>query len=161
MSEFKKQMADKPTFSGLAEKFLKGEIKENICDLIDFCKELRHNPKWYATNSFNIKYKNKIIFRFHVFEDNRTHLYFTVANKGDLDGVLYGLEKDMQTFYFDNLRRCSHCNPTHGDGKRVTILSNDYWVCAEAEMFFENPTKEQIEYIKKFIYIRKENINKA
>ena len=158
MSIALEQKNNKPTFEQLAD-FLPSKLKDNMYDLIESCKKLKMIPRWYATNSFNIKYKGKMVFRFRIFEDGVVHLYFTVAKRVDLDSLLTDLPKDMQEFYFTNIRRCLHCNPAHGDGQKIQILNNNYWICAEPEICIYNPSKEQIEYLTKFITIRREYIN--
>ena len=158
MSVALEQKKNKPTFEQLAG-FLSSDLKDNMYELIESCKKLKMIPRWYATNSFNVKYKGKMVFRFRFFENGVVDLYFTVTNMNDIDSVLSNLSEDMRKFYFANIRRCLHCNPTHGDGKKVHILNNDYWICAAPEMFVKNPSKEQIGYLTKFIAIRREYIN--
>jgi len=152
-----KQNANKPTVEQLVD-FLPQGLKDNMHELIEACGKRKMTPRWYATNSFNIKYKGKVIFRFRIFEDGIVDIYFTVSNRTDLDGLLGSLSNDMRKFYFTNLRLCSHCNPAHGNGCRIQILGNEYDVCAEPEMFIKNPSKEQIVYLIKFIDIRRGHI---
>lgn len=81
-------------------------------------------------------------------------LCFTVANKNDLETVLSELHDDTRDFYFKNLRWRTGCNLAYGQGRRIEILGNEYWICAAPEMYIYNPTKEQVEYLKKFAIIR-------
>ena len=154
-----KQKANKPTVEQLLD-FLPQNLKDNMHELIEACGERKMTPRWYATNSFNIKYKGKVVFRFRIFESGVVDLYFIVTNMTDIDNVLSNLSEDMRKFYFTNIRRCLHCNPAHGNGNKVRILNNEYWVCAATEMFIRNPSKEQIGYLIKFIDIRREYINR-
>lgn len=153
---YQEQKSNKPTYEQLAT-LLDGQMKDNMHSLINFLKQQRLTPRWYATNSFHIKYKGKIIFRFNI-RKNAVDLFFTVAEKSDLDSVLNSLPKDMVDFYFSNLRLCSGCNPKHRNGKNHSILNKNYWICAEPEMRIKNPTEEHIEYLKRFINCRRENI---
>lgn len=73
-------------------------------------------------------------------------------------GTKLSLSKDMRNFYFNNLRHCVHCNFKHGNGKSYQILNNQYFICAEPEMKFHNPSKTQIDMIIKFVKIRIDNI---
>jgi len=157
MSIVANEKTEKPELEQLVD-LLPSNLKENMNVFIGACKERRMTPRWYATNSFNIKYKGKVVFRFRIFEEGIVDIYFTVANKADLDEVLSGLPDRMREFYFMNLRPCLHCNPTHGNGRKINILGNEYFVCAEPEIFIKNPTKEQIGYLIDFIDVRRENI---
>lgn len=129
-------------------------------EFIDSVKNKKLTPHWYATNAFKIAYLNRAVFRFTINKDGSISLFFTVADKCGLDDVLQSLQEDLQKFYFSNIRRCIHCNPAHGNGRIIRILDNEYGVCAEPEMRINNPTKEQLDYILKFIEVRKANIQK-
>jgi hypothetical protein len=128
--------------------------------LLGHLKSMRLTPRWYATDSFNVKYKGRIVFRFKVSINGDWGINFTVANVSDLDEALSPLSKPMLDFYFKNLRFCRHCNPTHGDGRIVTILGHPYGVCAEPEIYLSNPSQEEVEMLKSFVEIRKANILK-
>lgn len=148
----------KPTYEQLSSLLISGDVKYNMDELIGYLKAIKLTPKWYATNAYNVKYKGKIIFRFSMGSNNHVSLFFTVANKDDLSNVISTLSDDMQTFYFKNLRQCTECNPVHGGGKKVKILNAVYACCAEPEMRINNPTKEDVQYLKRFVPVRKENI---
>lgn len=136
-------------------KYLSVDLRENINELL---KNSRLKPHWYATNAFNVKFLGKIIYRFSISESGNISLFFTVAERCDINNVIFSLPEDMKKFYFDNLRLCNHCNPSHGNGRIVNILGTEYGVCAEAEMRINNPTKLHFDYLLKFIEIRKANI---
>lgn len=146
----------KPAYDELAT-MLCGQIKDNFDEFVSYLKSIKLVPKWYATNAYHVKFKGKMIFRFSMGND-WISLFFTVSKPSDLNKVISLLPSEMQKYYYKNLRRCLGCNPTHGKGKRIEILDNEYWICAEPEMRIDNPTKEDIEILKKFISVRKENI---
>ena len=131
---------------------------EPLVSLLDFMKTKRLSPRWYATNSMNVKYKNAVIFRFHVFPEGDWEINLTVARESDLDDVLSSLSSDMQAFYFKNLRPCRHCNPKHGDGRQITILGNEYYICAAPEIQMRNPSLVDVKMLQAFVDIRVGNI---
>ena len=151
------QNALKPSYDSYAPLVLDAQKLAIMQPLIDYIGELKSKPRWYATNAYNVKYKGKMVFRFSM-HDNNLHIYFTVARPSRLDGVLAPLAPDLLQFYFKNLRSCRHCNPAHGDGRTVYILGKEYKVCAEAEMFFANPTAEDIANIIAFVDVRRADI---
>jgi hypothetical protein len=140
--------------------FLSDDYKITVQNFIAYLKEIKLTPRWYATNGFKIMYKGRTVFRFTIYRNKNMSLFFTVADKCDLDEVIGNVSEEMQKFYFKNLRRCVQCNPSHGRGLIINILNQEYGVCAEPEMRFDNPTEEQFDYIKKFIEVRKNNIKK-
>lgn len=158
------QNIEKPSFSQIAETLLNGEVKENMDDLIDFFKEFKVSPRWYATNAYAIKYKGKMILRFTLGNGidnskNNVDIFFTVASAADLETALKMLPNDMLEFFFKNMRFCVHCNPKHGNGGSCVLLGRKIdGICVLGEMRIQNPSKEQIEYIKKFASFRKQNI---
>ncbi|MHB0999011.1 MAG: hypothetical protein ACYC27_07170 [Armatimonadota bacterium] len=140
--------------------YLTNDKRYALQHLLDHMKSIRISPHWYATNAFNVKYKGAIIFRFSISEDGNWGINFTVAKVCDLDETLNALSSDMSDFFFVNLRRCNHCNSKHGNGKQIVILGNDYHICAEPEIQMRNPSMEDIEYMKRFVAVRIDNISK-
>ena len=153
------QKEKKPPYEELSATLLTDQPKEIFDDFIKYLKSVKLQPKWYATNAYNVKFKGKMILRFTLNTDNTVSLFFTVGKAGDMDATISSLSPDIQKFYFDNLRRCTECNPSHNGGKKVTILGTVYGCCAEPEMLIKNPSMEQVEYLKKFVQARKEKIN--
>lgn len=158
-------MAIKPTFVEVSNRLLTGEVKDNLLELISFFKELRLSPRWYATNAFNFKYKGKMILRFTIGNglDNipdRVDIFFTLSSLTDLEQRLYDIDDEkMFEFYFDNIRKCINCNPKHGGGRTIHVLGKTIrGLCIPGEMRIINPTKEQIEYLKKFVHYRRKII---
>ena len=70
------------------------------------------------------------------------------------------LSDEKRAFYFKNIRRCKHCNPSHGNGKRFLILGSEYRGCAEPEIEIKNPSASDLEMLCKFVEVRKQNIMK-
>jgi hypothetical protein len=143
-------------------------MPQNMQDnLFMFLEKTKTSPRWYATNSFNYKFKNKSVYRFRI---NGVGLYSHIGNgwqinltlsfPDDLDETLNGLTEKERKFYFKNIRKCRRCNPDHGKGKRFVILGNEYWGCAEPEIEIVNPTVSDINILCKLFDIRKQNIAK-
>lgn len=123
-----------------------------------FLAETGTSPRWYATDSFHVRYRGKMVFRFRIFPTGDWTLNLTVARPEDLDEALLALTGDQRKFYFENLRRCRHCNPRHGNGKRFVILGREYWGCAEPEMEIRNPPMAAVDCLAGFVARRKDNI---
>jgi hypothetical protein len=125
--------------------------------LTSFIERTKMNPRWYATNSFKTAYKSKIVYRFRINEKG-WQINLTLAAPANLDEALADLSDEEQAFYFKNLRKCNHCNPNHGKGKRFVILGKEYFGCAEPEVEIKNPTAQDIDMLCKFVDMRKQNI---
>lgn len=127
--------------------------------LRSFLAKTGTSPRWYATNSFNVRYRGGIVYRFRIFESGSWVINLTLAKPADLDETLMTLPGEERCFYFNNLRRCKRCNPAHGDGKRFVILGDEYWGCAEPEIEMENPAAADVDMLSRFVEIRKRNIS--
>lgn len=152
------QKAVRPAYEQLAAMYLSGETKDVMDELVQYLKTIKLTPRWYATNAYNVKYKGRMIFRFTIGANNGVSLFFTVADKADLDGVLAALPEEIQSYYFKSFRACTECNPAHGGGRKVSLLGKTYGCCAEPEMRINNPVRDDLGYIIGFIPIRRENI---
>lgn len=148
----------KPPYEQLSSRLLNGGMKDNMDELVGYLKTIKLTPRWYATNAYNVKHKGKIIFRFTMNGNNQVALFFTVADKANLNSVLTALPENLRSYYFDHLRICTEYNPAHYGGRKFSILGKLYGCCAEPEMRIDNPVKEDIQQIIKFVSIRKENI---
>ncbi len=137
---------------------LPDDKRASLVWLLDYMKEMRISPHWYATNSMNVKFKNTIVFRFRIHPEGDWDINLTVAREEDLDGTLSSLSKDMQDFYIKNLRPCRHCNPAHGKGRMITILGQEYYICAAPEIEMRNPSIDDVRYLQQFVDVRMNNI---
>lgn len=126
--------------------------------LLAYMKSMNISPHWYATNSLNVKYKNTIVFRFCIRQDGDWDINLTVARESDLDETLSMLSQDKQDFYFKNLRPCRNCNPAHGKGRQITILGQQYYICAAPEIQMRNPSLDDVQYLQQFVDVRMNNI---
>jgi hypothetical protein len=141
------------------EEFVKMMPTNEQKKLFSFMEKTKTSPRWYATNSFNTKYKNGVIYRLRIFE-NGWQINLTLSKPCDLEETLMALSEEERIFYFKNIRKCKHCNPNHGNGKLFVILGHEYWVCAEPEVEIKNPSIPDIDLLCGFVEIRKQNILK-
>ena len=130
---------------------------EQLMSFINICGI---KPRWYATNSFNTKYRNEILYRFRIENDDHYYLNITLCKPvSELDGILLSLSKAQRDFYFKHIRRCRHCNPSHGNGKQINILGELYHICAEPEAEATDPSKEELKLFAELVEARKAHIN--
>jgi len=127
-------------------------------NLFSFIERTKTTPRWYATNSFNVRYKNGIIYRFSISGDGYWQINLTLAKPSDLDETLLALPEDEREYFIRNLRRCRQCNPKHGKGKRFVILGREHWGCAEPEVEVTNPSAGDIDMLCRYTEVRKQNI---
>ncbi len=137
---------------------LPDEKRASLVWLLDYMKAQRISPHWYATNSMNVKFKNTIVFRFCIRPEGDWDINLTVAREDDLDSTLRSLSQEMQDFYFKHLRPCRQCNPTHGKGRQITILGQEYYICAAPEIQMRNPSIDDVRYLQQFVDVRMNNI---
>jgi hypothetical protein len=149
-------MDSKPGYEQIASALLP-DTREALDALVDFFRGWRLSPRWYATGAMNIKFRGKIILRFTVF-GTRVDVFFTLAAPEDLNGVLAALTQEQRRFFFENLRRCTGCNPKHGGGRQVTLLGQTGHVCAEPEIRITNPSVLQAQMLTGLAEVRRENI---
>jgi len=108
-----------------------------------------------------MKYKGKMILRFDPScLDGSLSIFFTLGYFHELNDLLSKLPEDVQQFFIENNRRCGNaecigCKPN--PKRMLNILGTDHELCW-SEMLFRNPTKEQFDYIKKFVMVRHEHI---
>ena len=154
--------ANKPTVYELAENIASDDVKNNFLDFIEYCASLKLKPHLYASEKMNIKYKGKMILRFDPScLDGNLYIIFTVAYGHQLENLLAEQPEDIQKFFIENIRLCGHdecigCKPVP-KGLVFNILGVKREMCF-SEMLFKNPTREQFEYIKKWVIIRREHI---
>jgi hypothetical protein len=82
-------------------------------NLFLFLEKTKTSPRWYATNSFNYKYKNGIVYRFRIngnglYEHigNGWQINLTLSMPCDLDETLMDLSEEERIFFskiFENV----------------------------------------------------------
>jgi hypothetical protein len=145
----------------LAENISSIEVKNNFLDFIEFCKSLKMTPRLYASEKMNIKFRGKMILRFDPSCLNgNLYIFFTVGYFHEMENLLSNQPSDVARFYIKNIRLCSReeCIKCQPIPKRILNISGTECELCFTEMFFINPTKEQFEYIKRFVKIRREHI---
>ena len=159
-AETQRQMAAHPTFEEVAAQLPDARARQFIQELMAFCGELRMTPRWYATNSFNIKFKGKVVCRFSM--HGRLDLYLTVEPSRDrLEQALESMTPALRQFYFDHMRRCTQCNPTH-QGASLTLFGVTYdKLCGIGEMFLRDPHEALLPPLDEFVLWRRGHIQNS
>jgi hypothetical protein len=163
VSIFEEQKRNKPTVERLAGDLLEGEMREGMLDLQAFLRGSRMTPQWYATDSFRSSYKGKPVVRLQIgrgdrFERNSVFIliYFAgVAETNEFGEYLLSNPEARELFFsnVDYCRRCSHCAP----GGRIAVLGRTLEnVCVNPGLRFTNPSRQEFEYIKQLVALRKE-----
>jgi len=158
-AETQKQIAAHPSFEDVAAQLPDARVRQFIQELMAYCGELRMKPRWYATNSFNIKFKGKVVCRFSM--HGRLDLYITVEPaRAKLEQALESMTPELRQFYFDHMRRCTQCSPKH-QSTSVTLFGTTYdKLCGIGEMFLRDPHGELLSTLREFVLWRREYIQK-
>ncbi|MCL2401843.1 MAG: hypothetical protein FWC90_04290, partial [Oscillospiraceae bacterium] len=61
MSEYRTQKELKPTVDDMARELFDEDKLANVLDFLEFLKNNQLTPRWYTTNSWSVKYKNKTV----------------------------------------------------------------------------------------------------
>ncbi len=123
--------------------FLTGDLNKNINELIIWCKELKMTPQGHKglyDNIMRVSYKSRTVLTFNIHENGSVYLELTMTQPQDTDKIFAQQSQDIQDFFFSHLKGSSH------------IGENGY------KLEFNNPTNEQIQYIKILIEIRRKYI---
>ena len=95
MSKFQAQKALKPKAEDAARVCFEEDKLENILDFLDFLKVNKLTPRWYSTDSWVVKYKNKkvcqIKFNWIPRPSDKENFFRTVATekrKNARDGLI-------------------------------------------------------------------------
>ncbi|MCL1909570.1 MAG: hypothetical protein FWG05_01390 [Kiritimatiellaeota bacterium] len=136
--------------------------RENIRDIVAHSKALRLSLKWYGTkgfqvNKFTVNKGGKVIIGFSLTATPTVSVF--VAPPPELVHTLDGLSEDFRTMFLGNMKKCSHCNPKHGDGARVTLYGREYsGLCNVGMMVVANPDRNQTSAIKDYISRTNDNL---
>jgi len=153
-AETQRQKAMPPSFDDVAAQLSDIEARQLIQELMAFCAELRMVPRWYATNSFNIKFKGKVVCRFSM--HGNLDLYLPVESaRSALESALENMAPELRQLYFTHMRRCKQCSPTH-QSTSLTLFGVTYdKLCGIGEMSLRNPHKELLPSLQAFILWRR------
>ena len=124
--------------------FLSVELNKTMNELITYCKESKmtlQKSKGLYDNMMRVIYKGRTVFTFDIREDGNVNLILTVVQPQDAAEVFAKQAEDLRHFFVTRLKYASH------------IGENGH------KLGFNNPTNEEMQYIKQLINIRRENIN--
>jgi len=170
MSEYRAQKELKPKVEDIARELLDEEKLENVLDFFEFLKSNKLTPRWYTSDSWVVKYKNKTVCKI------KLNWMPRASDKGNFWGIYsapftrenwfenydsYITDDGLKGFIWD------HINPPHGCSQQggtvrckgwpdVTILGKTYKaVCGCHSLVVKNPDGKTLEYAKEFVLVIK------
>ena len=130
-------------------------VRDNIRDLAGHCRANKLSLKWCGAkglggNRFTASYKGKAVLGVSLTEAPVVNIY--VAPKASLERTLLEMSEDFCRLFTENMKKCTGCNPAHGDGASVTLFWQEHTgLCNVGMMEVVNPGAEQTRVIKDYI----------
>ena len=168
MSEFRAQQAQKPKVEDSAKERFTGDRLENMLDFLDFLKSNKLTPRWYTSDSWVVKYKNKKICQI------KFNWMPRPSDKEDFWGIYFdhftrqewfsGHDKiiandELKEFTLNNI------NPPHGCKRKegrctgrsdMMILGKQFKaVCACFPFLIKNPGSKTLKHAKEYVLLIK------
>ena len=146
-------------------------LKEGMKNLLQLCHNLKMKPIWYNGASYKCQYKKEAVAYISVY-NNKCLIAVATVNAADsalrigIDNFLRTLSGEMKTEFLSRIKFCDGCSELKSPhscfpGCDVEIDGAiKKGVCVNTLRYkIDNPTKEQFEWIFKFIIARRDYIN--
>jgi len=157
----------KQTIEACCEQYLSDpSLKEGLAGVLSIFNKMKIKPTWYHARSYIVHYKrNRVLYigidinwlkikvctTDHVYNDN-----------GKMDNYLHTAPDDVKDEFTKNLKYCTTCNDKKNTcgGRDILLFDKTLTNVCQNSWYYTiiNPTQEQIEWIKKFIFTRIEYI---
>ena len=173
MSEYRAQKELKPKVDDIAREILDEDKLVNVLDFLEFLKNNKLTPRWYATNSWSVKYKNKTVCKIKLNWMPRSsdkgdywgiyHAHFT-REKWFVNYDRYITDDGLKEFIWDNINPPYACSQKGGTVRckgwpNMTILGKSFKsVCGCYSLVVKNPDGKTLEHAKDFVLIIKNYI---
>jgi len=173
MSEYKAQKVQKPKVEDIARELLDEEKLANVLDFLEFLKNNKLTPRWYTTNSWIVKYKNKTVCVIKMNwmmqpsdKENFWGIYHShfSREKWFIDYNKYIKDKGLKEFIWDNINPPYACSKKGGTVRcrgllDMTILGKPYKsICGCYSLVAKNPEGKTLEYAKELVLFIKNYI---
>lgn len=169
MSEYRAQKELKPKVDDVSRELLGEDKLENVLSFLEFLKANKLTPRWYTTNSWVVKYKNKEVCRIKLDwmprpSDKESfwaicYNHFTRQKWFSVDDITVD---GLKEFIWNNINPPHGCNRKEGRCKgwqNVTILGKSFKaVCGCYPLVVKNPDGKTLEYVKEFVLLIKDVI---
>ena len=170
-TQFSAQKETRPKIDGFIEKLTDDEMKNNVLNLIEYCKTNKFSLAWGATNKWFIRFKNKTIgtIRLGGMQVGRKYLdenTWEVSASMDINSAIYkeySEKEDLTKIIWQNVKRCDGCLTSCAPGHTITVLGKEFSNVCGYGICYTNPDTATLNCIKKLLELRKELIieNKA
>ena len=145
-------------------------LKEGMASLFELFRELKMKPSWYYTGKYKCHYKKEPVVYFTVYSDN---CFVRVATSSAEDNTkrvgindyLRSLDDEMKTEFLSRIKQCDGCaeiGKPHSCAPGCDVEIDGVvrkGICQYTLLYsVDNPTTEQFEWIKKFIFARRKYI---
>lgn len=137
---------------------LSGTHQALALDFVSFLKSLRMTPQWASHNSWAVSYKGKRVCYIKISEkSSEVTWYIRPSLKYDDALDTFCRAEELVSYMLKNVHFCVACGRC-APGKTVTFFGQrlEHVCCAPIDFEFHNPSKEELECVKKLvIYSRK------
>ncbi|MCL2547265.1 MAG: hypothetical protein FWE06_08785 [Oscillospiraceae bacterium] len=171
MSEYRTQKELKPKVQDIAEGLLSEDKLENVLDFLVFLKANKLTPRWYTTDSWVIKYKNKKVCQIKlnwvprpsdkenfwgIYCDHFTRQEWLLHYEGNIT------DDGLKEFIWNNINPPYGCNKKEGRCKGwsdIKVLDKNFKaICGCFPLVIKNPNGKTLAYAKEYVLIVKDFI---
>jgi len=157
----------KQTIEECCEQYLSDpSLKEGLVGILSIFNGMKIKPTWYHSRSYIIRYKRNRVIYIGI-DTNWLKMKVCTTDdmyndNGKMNAYLQMVPADVKDEFMRHLKPCTICNNNENTcgGKDIVLSDKTIVNVCQHSCYYTviNPTQEQIEWIKKFIYSRIEYI---
>lgn len=146
-------------FEDIIRTVLKGKEQKNALDFVDYLwdDEMSYNdPEFCWTASY--KGKSVIHIKIGGFDNQTNDWIIWSADDYNDEKVICQTDEHIKEFAWSNVCYCGNCGEKCTPGRSTEIFGKTFDRVCHSSMIFINPKSEELDYLKKLVDIRKNNI---
>lgn len=158
VSKYEQQKKMKPLIEDIIDSYLKGQLRDDAIEFVNFLRANKMSPQWASTDSYALSYKSRRVCIIKI-NDGEWSLWLSTQYNDDLNVCFSGEKEDTQKIVLNNIIYCQYCGKC-APGLNITILGKQLQnACYCPVIRLQNPNQTELDCAKKLVILRKAAIN--
>lgn len=162
VSKYEQQKKMKPLLEDIIDSYLKGQLRDNAVEFVNFLRANKMSPQWASTDSYALSYKNRRVCIIKI-NAGEWSLWLNTQYNEDFNVCFCRENKETQNILLNSIVYCKYCGKC-APGLNITILGKQLQkACYCPVIRLHNPSQTELDCAKKLVILRKAAIteNKA
>lgn len=158
VSIYEQQKKMKPLIEDIINSYLKGQLRNDAIEFVNFLRANKMSPQWASTDSYTLSHKSRRVCIIKI-NNGKWSLWLNTQYNDDFNVCFSGEKEGLQNILLNNIVYCQYCGKC-APGLNITILGKQLQnACYCPVIRLHDPSQTELDCAKKLVILRKAAIN--